>query len=252
MPDKTNVEGATFLPYALPALEVRHSLVDTGVPVGFWRSVGHSFTAFFVESFVDECAAAAGQDPLAYRLALLAANAGDATAVRFAAVLRAAARMAGWGTPVAPQAGHKVGRGIAVAESFHSIVAHVAEVAVDAKGAVKVTRVFSALDCGFALDPVNARAQIRSGVHFGLTAALFGEIEIEKGRVKQSNFPNYPMLTLGTAPVVAVEIVNSGAELGGLGEPGVPPIAPAVANAVRAATGSVIRSLPIRVAAPIA
>ncbi len=246
MPDKTNVEGATFLPYALPALEVRHSMVDAGVPVGYWRSVGHSFTAFFVECFVDECAAAAGQDPLAYRLALLKANAGDATAQRFAAVLQAAAKAAGWGTPAAPVAGHKVGRGIAVAESFHSIVAQVAEVAVDDKGAVKVTKVFCAVDCGFALDPVNARAQIRSGVHFGLTAALYGQIDIEKGRVKQSNFNDYPMLTLADAPVVEVEIVNSGADLGGLGEPGVPPTAPAVANAVRAATGRVIRSLPLQ------
>ncbi|MEI7537740.1 MAG: molybdopterin cofactor-binding domain-containing protein [Betaproteobacteria bacterium] len=248
MPDKTNVEGATFLPYALPALEVRHSLVDAGVPVGFWRSVGHSFTAFFVESFIDECAAAAGQDPLTYRLALLAANADDPTAQRFAAVLQTAAKMAGWGAPVAPLAGHKVGRGIAVAESFHSIVAHVAEVAVDAKGAVKVTKVFSALDCGFALDPVNSRAQIRSGVHFGLTAALFGEIEIEKGRVKQSNFLDYQMLTLGSAPVVEVEIINSGAELGGLGEPGVPPIAPAVANAIAAATGNFLHKMPFNTA----
>ncbi len=246
MPDKTNVEGATFLPYALPALEVRHSMVDTGVPVGYWRSVGHSYTAFFVESFVDECAAAAGLDPLAYRLALLQANAGDATAQRFAAVLQAAAKAAGWGTPVAPVPGQRVGRGIAVAESFHSIVAQVAEVAVDAQGVVKVTRVFCAVDCGFALDPVNARAQIRSGVHFGLTAALGGQIDIEQGRVKQTNFNDYPMLTLAHAPVVEVEIVNSRADLGGLGEPGVPPIAPAVANAVRAATGVVVRALPIK------
>jgi isoquinoline 1-oxidoreductase subunit beta len=247
-PDKTNVEGATYLPYALPALEVRHSMVDSGVPVGYWRSVGHSFTAFFVECFVDECAAAAGQDPLAYRLALLQANAGNATAKRFADVLQAAAKAAGWGTPVAPVPGQRVGRGIAVAESFHSIVAQVAEVAVDAQGTVTVTRVYCAVDCGFALDPVNARAQIRSGVHFGLTAALWGQIDIERGRVKQSNFTDYPMLTLAHAPVVHVDIVNSGADLGGLGEPGVPPVAPAVANAVRAATGVVIRSLPLAAA----
>jgi isoquinoline 1-oxidoreductase subunit beta len=150
---------------------------------------------------------------------------------------------------VAPVEGHKVGRGLAVAESFHSIVAQVAEVAVDAQGGVKVTRVFCAVDCGFALDPMNTRAQIRSGVHFGLTAALLGEIEIDKGRVKQANFGDYPMITLANAPVVEVVIINSGAELGGLGEPGVPPIAPAVANAVRAATGTAVRALPIRLKA---
>jgi isoquinoline 1-oxidoreductase subunit beta len=252
MPDKTNVEGATFLPYALPHLEVRHSLVDSGVPVGYWRSVGHSFTGFFVETFVDECAAAAGQDPLAYRLALLAANPGNPQAKRYADLLSKAAQMARWDSPVPAMPGHRVGRGIAVVESFHSIVAQVAQVAVDASGAIKVTHVFCALDCGFALDPVNAKAQIKSGVHFGLTAALMGEIEIEKGRVKQSNFTDYPMLTLANVPVVEVEIINSGADLGGIGEPGVPPIAPAVANAIHAATGKWVRSMPFNKAKLVA
>ncbi len=245
MPDRTSVDGVVSLPYALPNLEVKQTLVDTGIPVGFWRSVGHSQNAFFVECFIDECAAAAGQDPMAYRLALLRANTGNAHAQRCIKVLEAAAAKSGWGQPLAQVPGAKVGRGIALAESFRSIVAEVAEVVVGPGDAIRVRRVVAAVDCGFAIDPVNVVAQLRSGVHFGLTAALYGRIDIDKGRVKQSNFTDYRMVKLADAPRVDVVIVNSDAALGGIGEVGTPPIAPAVANAIRAATGRAVRELPL-------
>jgi isoquinoline 1-oxidoreductase subunit beta len=248
-PDKTNVDGIVGLPYHLPNLDVRHSMVDTGVPVGFWRSVGHSQNAFFAETFIDECATAAKQDPLAYRLALLRAavkaNPNDQLAARCIKLLEAVAAKAGWGQPLAPVDGAKVGRGIALAESFRSIVAEVAEVVVTADHKVRVRRVVAAVDCGFAVDPVNVVAQLRSGVHFGLAAALHGRIDIEAGRAKQSNYTDYRMMTLADAPAVDVIIVPSDAELGGIGEVGTPPIAPAVVNAVRAATGRVVRELPL-------
>ena len=245
LPDKTNAEGATFLPYGLPNLQVRHVQIDVPVPVGFWRSVGHSFNAFFAESFIDECAQAAGFDPYQFRRKLLTSASAPAGAARFLKVLDAAAGKAGWDQPLGAVAGKKVGRGIALAESFHSIVAEVAEVEVDGTGGIKVTRVVAAVDCGLAVDPVIVRAQLASGIVFGLTAALYGRIDVENGRVKQTNFGDYPMVTLASAPKIEVEIVNSGAELGGIGEVGTPPIAPAVANAVFAATGKRLRSLPL-------
>ncbi len=245
MPDRTSADGLTALPYALPNLEVRQTMVDAGVPVGFWRSVGHSQNAFFIECFIDECAAAAKQDPLAYRLALLRANGSSTQAQRCIKVLEAAAAKADWDKPLLEVPGAKVARGIALAESFKSIVAEVAEVVVGPGDAVRVRRVVAAVDCGFALDPVNVVAQVRSGVHFGLTAALYGRIDIEKGRAKQSNFGDYRMLTLADAPSVDVVIVPSDAPLGGIGEVGTPPIAPAVANAIRAATGKPATALPL-------
>ncbi len=244
MPDRTNVDGVIALPYALPNLEIRHTVVDAGVPVGFWRSVGHSQNAFFAECFIDECAVAAGQDPLAYRLTLLRANAGNGTAQRCIKVLEAVAAKAGWGKPLEPVAGAKVARGIALAESFKSIVAEVAEVVVGPGDAIRVRRVVAAVDCGFALDPVNVAAQIRSGIHYGLSAALYGRIDIDQGRAKQSNFTDYRSVTLADAPQVDVVIVPSSADLGGAGEVGTPPIAPAVVNAIRAA-GKVVRDLPL-------
>jgi len=236
MKDKTTVEGAFDLPYALPNRLVEHVLTHEPIPVGYWRSVGHSYNAFFTESFIDECAAAAGTDPVAFRLALLR------DAPRFGKVLEVVAEKAGWQTP--PPGG--VARGVAIAESFHSIVAQLAEVEVT-DGSVHVRRVVCAVDCGFAVNPDIVAAQMESAIIFGLTAALHGEITLKDGRVEQSNFPSYEMVRLASAPRIEVHIVNSGLEhLGGIGEPGTPPIAPAVCNALFKLTGKRIRSLPIR------
>jgi isoquinoline 1-oxidoreductase subunit beta len=244
-PDKTNVEGTTFLPYSLPLMRADHATVPVGVPVGFWRSVGHSSNAFFTECFVDECAGAAKIDPIEYRKRLLADSA-DPQAKRFTALLNAVAVASGWSKPAEARLGVKVARGVAIAESFKSIVAEVVEIEIDAKNEVRVTKVWAAVDCGVCVDPLNTKAQIASGIIFGLTAALKGQIDIENGQVKQSNFGSYPMLTMAQTPEILVQIVNSGAEMGGIGEVGTPPIAPAVANAIFAASGKRIRSLPMK------
>jgi isoquinoline 1-oxidoreductase beta subunit len=232
--DQGAVEGAAQLPYAIPHLEISYSRADLGVPVGFWRSVGHSQNGFVVESFIDELAALAGQDPVAYRRMLLAGH------PRHLGVLELAARESGWG---APAAGGRA-RGVAVHESFGSWVAQVAEVSVQA-GQVRVHRVVCAVDCGIVINPDTVRAQMESGIVFGLTAALHGKIEIEKGRARQSNFHDYRMLTMRDTPVIEVHIVSNSWDPGGAGEPATPPIAAAVANAVFAATGKRVRSLPI-------
>jgi isoquinoline 1-oxidoreductase beta subunit len=243
MKDKTVAEGAYDLPYAMPSRRVEHVLAHEPVPVGYWRSVGHSCNAYFVEAFLDEVARAAGRDPLELRRELLKG------APRHLRVLEAAARRASWSSPLKARSSLRTGRGIALAESFHSIVAQVAEVEVDAKGGVRVRRVVCAIDCGRALDPDTVAAQMESGIVFGLSAALFGEIALKAGRVTQSNFADYPLLRMAECPEIEVEIVESGWEhLGGVGEPGTPPIAPAVANAVLAATGKPVRRLPIRAA----
>jgi isoquinoline 1-oxidoreductase beta subunit len=204
------------------------------VPVGFWRSVGHSHNAFFSESFVDELAAVAGKDPVAFRLALLA------RAPRFRAVLTLAAEKSGWGGKLAPGRA----RGVALHESFGTIVAQVAEVSLQA-GLPRVHRVTCALDCGTVINPGIVAQQMESAVVFALSAALHGRIDIEGGVVQQTNFPSYPIVKLRAAPLVETWLVPSELPPGGVGEPGVPPLAPAVANALFALTGKRLRSLPL-------
>jgi isoquinoline 1-oxidoreductase beta subunit len=234
--DATSVEGAEDLPYSIPNILVDLHTQILPVTTLWWRSVGHSHTAFVVESFIDELAHAAGKDPFECRRTLLGG------APRHLQVLELAAEKAGWGTAV--PAGR--GRGIAVHKSFDSYVAQVAEVSV-ADGQVKVHRVVCAVDCGMTVNPDTVAAQMESGIVFGLSAALCGAITLKDGRVEQSNFNNYPILRMRDMPEVQVHIVPSREEPTGIGEPGVPPIAPAVANAVFMATGKRIRRLPIGV-----
>jgi isoquinoline 1-oxidoreductase beta subunit len=233
--DGEAVEGAVGLPYAIPAVHVDYHDADTGVPVGFWRSVNHTHNAFAIECFIDELARAASRDPFEYRRELLA------DAPRHRRVLERAASEAGWGT--SPGAGR--GRGIAVHESFGSFVAQVADVSIE-DGQVRVHRVVCAVDCGPTVNPSIIEAQIRSAMVYGLTAALYGEITIEAGRVVQGNFHDYQMLRIDEMPEVEVHIVESEGAIGGIGEVATPPIAPAVANAVFALTGQPVRRLPIR------
>jgi isoquinoline 1-oxidoreductase beta subunit len=234
--DATSVEGGQDIPYAIPNLLVDLHSPRLGVPVQWWRSVGHSNNAFAVESFFDEVAHAAGKDPFEYRRTLLADK------PRHRGVLELAAAKAGWGSPLPD--GH--GRGIAVHESYGSYVAHVAEVSVDPKGKVRVHRVVCAVDCGRYVNPDTIVAQMESGIIFGLSATLYGEITLKNGRVMQGNFDDYPILRIDETPQMEVHIVSSGEKPGGIGEPGVPTVAPAVANAVFAATGTRVRTLPFR------
>jgi isoquinoline 1-oxidoreductase beta subunit len=237
--DPTVTEGAAGSAYvaAIPHHRIDFNKVEVGVPVLWWRSVGNTHTAFAVESFVDELAHAAKRDPLEFRRALLA------KAPRVRAVLDLAAEKAGWGSPVPPGRA----RGLAVHESFGSIVAQVAEVSVDG-GRIRVHRVVAAIDCGVYVNPLGVRAQVESAIAFGLGAALHGELNIREGRVQESNFHDYRILRLHEMPQVEVHIVESREKSGGVGEPGTPPIAPAVANAVFALTGKRLRELPFRLA----
>jgi isoquinoline 1-oxidoreductase beta subunit len=231
--DPTSVEGVSDLLYDIPNLDVTLHSVSTPVPVLWWRSVGHSHTAFAVESMIDEAAAAAGKDPLEYRRAMLAKH------PRTLAVLDLAASKAGWGTPLAKGRA----RGVAVVESFGSRCAQVAEVSLE-DGKAKVHRVVAAFDCGLIVNPLTVEAQIQSAVAWGLSAALHGKITLKDGAVEQSNFHDYPVLRMSEMPRVEVHAVSIGDKPSGVGEPGVPPVAPAVANAMFALTGKRARALP--------
>jgi isoquinoline 1-oxidoreductase beta subunit len=240
--DAVSVEGAANLPYAIAnRLVDLHTPKDIAVPVLWWRSVGSSHTAYATEVFLDVVARAAGKDPVAWRLELLAEH------PRHRGVLQLAAEKSGWGTPLpAGSPGSRRGRGVAVHESFQSYVAQVAEVTVAADGTIKVDRVVCAVDCGIAINPDNIRSQIEGAVGFALSAALYGEITLREGAVVQGNFDTYVPIRIGEMPRVEVHIVSSAARPTGIGEPGVPPLAPAVANAIGAATGKYPDRLPFR------
>ncbi len=233
--DSMAMEGIEDNPYAIPNMRLAYGRQEPGPQVWFWRSVGHSQNIFFIEGFIDEMAAAAKQDPFEFRRALLNEQ------PRYKAVLEAAAQKAGWGKPAAPG----VFRGIAVAQSFGTYVAEVAEVSVAADGTPKVHRVVAAVDCGMTVNPQTIARQIEGAIVYGLSAALYGKLDFDKGRLEQSNFHNYPVLRMSEMPKVEVHILPSQEKPGGIGEPGLPPIAPAVVNALFAATGKRLRSLPI-------
>jgi isoquinoline 1-oxidoreductase beta subunit len=220
-------------------IEAQHP--DVGVPVLWWRSVGHTHTAFATEVFLDELAAAAAKDPVEMRRELLKDH------PRHLGVLNLAAEKAGWGSPL--PAGR--GRGVAVHESFGSFVAEVAEVTVNGDGTYKVERVVCAVDCGIAVNPDVVRAQMEGGIGYGLSAALREQITLVGGAVQQSNFTDYQPLRITEMPVVEVHIVASTVAPSGVGEPGLPPLAPAVANAIRSVTGKAIHRLPIGPTVPV-
>jgi isoquinoline 1-oxidoreductase subunit beta len=238
--DPDTTEGAIDLTYALPNMHVEYVRVEPpGIPTAFWRSVGPSHNVFVTESFMDELAAAAKQDPVAYRLALLDKS------PRAKAVLALAAEKAGWGQPL-PE---RIGRGVSLQFVFATYMAQVAEVEVAKDGAVRVRRVVCAVDCGTVVNPDTVRAQIQSAVMFGITAALYGKITLKDGRVEQTNFDSYQILRMNEAPAVDVHIVQSSEPPGGMGEAGTSAIVPAVTNAIFAATGKRLRQLPVDTAA---
>lgn len=235
--DGTSVEGIVDSPYmaAIANHNIELHTPKMGVPVLWWRSVGHTHTAFVMETLIDRLATNTGKDPVAYRRALLMNH------PRHLAALNLAAEKSGWNNPL--PAGRY--RGVAVHESFGSYVAQVAEISLD-KGNLKVHRVTCAIDCGLAVNPAGVKAQMEGGIIFGLTALLYGEITLENGQVKQRNFHDYKMARMNEAPLTEVYIVDSSEKMGGAGEPGVPPIAPAIANAIYAATGKRITKLPLK------
>ena len=233
--DGSQFQGAAHLDYDIANQRTDLGTIQANVPVGYWRSVGHSFTAFGIESFIDEMAHAAGRDPLAFRLSLLQ------HAPRLVALLQLVAQKSGWGTPLAKGEG----RGLALHTSFGSAVAEVVEVAVGDNGALKLKRVTAAVDCGTAINPDIVRAQVESAVIYGLSAALFGKITLKDGRVEQQSFPDYDVVHMAQAPQISVHLMPNAHAPGGIGEPGLPPLAPALTNAIFAATGKRIRSLPL-------
>ena len=234
--DPDSTDGAIDLVYALPNMRVEYVRVEPpGIPTAFWRSVGPSHNVFVTESFIDELAGAAKQDPVAYRRALLD------HAPRAKAVLDLAAEKSGWGQPLPERAG----RGVSLQTVFETYMAQVAEVEVSKEGAVRVRRVVCAVDCGTVVNPDIVKAQTEGAIIFGITAALYGEITLKNGRVEQANFDTYQMLRINEAPAIEVHIVRSSEPPGGIGEPGTSAIVPAVANAIFAATGKRLRKMPV-------
>ena len=234
--DPDSTEGAIDLVYSLPNMRVEYLRVEPpGIPTAFWRSVGPSHNVFVTESFIDELAAAAKQDPVAYRLALLGKS------PRAKAVLELAAKKAGWGQPL-PE---RVGRGVSLQFVFGTYMAQVAEVEVSKNGEVRVRRVVCAVDCGTVINPDTVQAQILGAIVFGITAALYGEITLKNGRVEQANFDTYQMLRFNQAPAIEVYIVQSSEPPGGMGEAGTSAIVPAVTNAIFAATARRLRKVPV-------
>ena len=234
--DRDSTDGAIDLAYALPNMRVEYVRVEPpGIPTAFWRSVGPSHNVFVTESFIDELAAAAKQDGVAYRRALLD------RAPRAKAVLDLAAEKGGWGQPL-PE---RTGRGVSLQTVFGTNMAQVAEVEVSREGAVRVRRVVCAVDCGTVVNPDIVKAQIEGAIIFGVTAALHGEITLKNGRVEQANFDTYPMLRINEAPAIEVHIIRNSERPGGIGEPGTSAIVPAIANAIFAATGKRLRKLPV-------
>jgi isoquinoline 1-oxidoreductase beta subunit len=242
--DRSTVDGAVFSFYGIKNRTIENVHVDLGVPVGFWRSVGYSINNFFFETFIDELAAAASIKPIEYRARLLSHGRDGEAATRARNILARLAKLNEEHPIAKADYGGKTGRGVALSECFHSFVGQMADVEVVAEQ-IRVKRVFAVVDCGFSIDPPNVIAQVRSAINFGLSAALFGMIEIENGKIVQENFDTYRVLTLDDAPEITVEIADSGADIGGVGEIGTPGIAPAVGNAIFAATGMRLRSLPL-------
>jgi isoquinoline 1-oxidoreductase subunit beta len=237
--DPISLEGASDKVYGIPNFKVDYVLQNTHVPVGFWRSVGHSINAFVFESMLDEVAHAAGRNPYELRRELLAGH------PRELALLDLVADKAGWDSPLEPVQGGRRGRGIVLHESFGSLVAQVAEVTVRDDGSLKVDRIVCAVDPGIVVNPDTIDAQMRSGIVFGLSAALMQKITIENGRVAEANFDGYPLAAMTDMPEIEVHIAPSGEAAGGIGEPATPPVAPALGNAIFAATGKRLRTLPI-------
>ena len=239
MPDGVDidaVDSAVDIPYDIPNLQVEYVRAEPpAVPTGFWRGVGPNNNVFATECFMDELARKAGMDPVAFRRGMLDKN------PRLKAALDLVAAKSNWGTPQPA----RTGRGVSVQPSFASFIATVVEVEVDDRGEVNLRRVTSAVDTGIAVNPDTIVAQLQGGLIFGLTAALFGEITIEKGRVRQSNFNDYRMLRIDEVPPIEVHVIKSGEDPGGIGETGVTAGPPALRNAIYAATGVALRRLPI-------
>jgi isoquinoline 1-oxidoreductase subunit beta len=240
---RTSTDGASNTAYAFPNARVAHQTVEAPMTLGIWRSVSHSQNAFFVESFIDEAAAAAEQDPIAFRSALLAGR------PRHLRVLRRLSALSGWAaSPDRGSDGSRRARGVALHRCFGSVVGQVAEVSVTASKQIRVHRVVCVIDCGIAVNPNLVRQQVESAIVFGLSAALHGEITVDKGQVQQSNFHDYAPIRMSECPEIQTEIIGDRDKPGGVGEAGTPPIAPAVANAVFALTGQRLRSLPLKLA----